>query len=600
MNERKLSMMKERLQKKLYKTKSEDAKLVEIAEEIKTLQHAKKLILEEYKNTTKTSQPSSFRRSTFEAILNSLSSANQCEQERVVHFSSILQKLTNNRDSKLEKSKNCRKTLEKQKKELESRLDTIQRNSIINQRLESKQKSIYKDIAIIKERILLNRKVERIRNNDLHKIKESRISGEFKKNNSLSYLQYQRKALDRTVVVSRNNLIVKNNDFNRQSDLKNYLFAEAARDKLSCLKLQKEKEELGETIKSLHKETLVYSRRRKPDAETKEALLLPIIEQIDLLYKENSSALNAVDVEEVEDSCVLVNRIIVFFRTINVSIERNHKLLEILNLGRKKKWKTLSDAQQHCTSLGLSTPKDKRFFFKPQKIQMDYFYKLGKENCRFLYEAKNFVSFFGKRLETLVATFNKNCKELDIEIRLDMMKPFFSTQRLFFHRSNNDTPDIKIIQKTDSIELLTLSEEETNLFNSMPVLVSWFVEIFPSFGKREEEESFSVFFLSHFQRILSKFEILKNCLTQLKTEIHRNTTHDNKYKSTKSKKNSFVSGSPLKMRINKLRKDKLEKEFETSEKKDTQNRRKSNKKNTLDFYEKLKLSHKRRVTSQKK
>lgn len=600
MNERKLSMIKERLQKKFFKTKSEESKLIEISEEIKTLQYAKKLILEEYKNTTKTAEPTSFRRTTFDSILNNLFSVNQQEQKRVVHFSSILQRLRDERNSKSEKSNNCRKILSSHKKELEGHLNTIQRNSIVNQRLEAKRKSIYTDIVIIRERILLNRKVEKIRNIDLKKILETRISSEFKKNNSLSYLQYQRKTLDRTVAVSRNNLVVKNKDYKRQSELKNYLFSEAARDKLGCLRLESQKEKLGETVKALHKESSGFSRRRKPDAETKETLLTPLIEQIDKLHKENSSSLNAVKVEQYKDGCGLVNRIIVFFRTINISIERNHKLIEILNLGRKKKWKVLSNAQQYYHSLNSEIIKDKRLMFKPQKTQMNYFYKLGKKNSQFLYEAKNFVSFFGRRLEILVAVFNKNCKELDIEIRLNMKKPFFSLPRLIYQKNKEDNCNIKITQRINSIEFLSLSEEEACLFDSAQKLYPWFIDIFPSFGRNREKESFSVFFISHFQKILSKFEILKNCLTQLKTEIGKSFVHDEKFKSNRTKKGSIACDSPMQLKLSKLKKDYLEKELESSEKKENHKKRKSNKKSDFEFYGKFALRDKRRVTSKKK
>ena len=222
--------MKDRLQKKFYKTNSENHKLAEITKEIKSLNYAKELILDEYSNSNKIIDEVFFDQKEFINILNALRVENNKERQRLGRYSKKMNDLLCNKNHKQTLSEQCGEKLKNQKKILEQRLFKIQRNSIINQRLEYKEQGIYNDIMIIKERIFVHRKIEKVRNRNLNRIKETKISSELKKNDSMSFLQFRQKQMNKLVSISRNNLIVKNLDYKRQSELKNVLFDKAAKD----------------------------------------------------------------------------------------------------------------------------------------------------------------------------------------------------------------------------------------------------------------------------------------------------------------------------------------------------------------------------------
>ena len=282
MHERKLEMMKDRLQKKFYKTNSENHKLAEITKEIKSLNYAKELILDEYSNSNKIIDEVFFDQKEFINILNALRVENNKERQRLGRYSKKMNDLLCNKNHKQTLSEQCGEKLKNQKKILEQRLFKIQRNSIINQRLEYKEQGIYNDIMIIKERIFVHRKIEKVRNRNLNRIKETKISSELKKNDSMSFLQFRQKQMNKLVSISRNNLIVKNLDYKRQSELKNVLFDKAAKDKLDYLKMDQQKQNLSSEIEYLKKNShRLNNKENKIKTQTKEDILNPIIKTVE-------------------------------------------------------------------------------------------------------------------------------------------------------------------------------------------------------------------------------------------------------------------------------------------------------------------------------
>ena len=549
-------MMKDRLQKKFYKTNSENHKLAEITKEIKSLNYAKELILDEYSNSNKIIDEVFFDQKEFINILNALRVENNKERQRLGRYSKKMNDLLCNKNHKQTLSEQCGEKLKNQKKILEQRLFKIQRNSIINQRLEYKEQGIYNDIMIIKERIFVHRKIEKVRNRNLNRIKETKISSELKKNDSMSFLQFRQKQMNKLVSISRNNLIVKNLDYKRQSELKNVLFDKAAKDKLDYLKMDQQKQNLSSEIEYLKKNShRLNNKENKIKTQTKEDILNPIIKTVEEQFGSETDLLATVNITEEDCECPIVNKIILFFKILNISIDKNHKLLEILSLHREKKKQALNNKLRYCTQISSETPKHKKFIHKPENFETNYYYLQNKTNCIFLYETNNFMSFFGRRISRLISAFNKNCQQLNIDIRIKL-DPLFLNEQITksIDQNTRDVPDIRLggLNEHKEINTFLYDEAEQEMLNSGYNVGTWFAKIFPSFGKYNIDVPFGEYFINHFLKILFKIKSLKKCLTHLKEGLSENEGQKIEFKT---KKASIASSSMTKLRLNKLKRE---------------------------------------------
>lgn len=521
MQENSLFQMKEKLEKKFYRTKSESYRLNELNTKIGVLQEGKKRLKEEFKEKMRKSKNQPFNKKVFRSIYSELLNTNKDLQKKKKNYNKKIKRI---KEDCKQKKIICKKSKKSNLVKQDGLIDCekkIQQEEYIKFQLHNKIASISSDIDISRNRIITFAEMEGINKKQLEKITGLKLIGEFKKFFSYDLLKQKKKNIKRIVKTSENNFARQNISFNKKKRSISKLYDECAWQNLDMKKKQKEFKETMEEIKRLEKgkeeeEKLNGIRKRVFNFYQKLKMISENVENnyiADIKHKSN------VETKDDNGDCIgLVDNILIYYSDLNYNINQGYKAVNILSAQLEKE-KTLL---VNCCSAYEEVKTDSKEKNKEEKynhrIENTISFINAKDLIYFLFRSKNFIFLFSKRIKQLIDSINKICGLLDFNLifnvkRLSFSKSLKLNKKIFLETTDGEKQNKGI--PSSILENISVTDDQLNSLNSCRSINHWVEKTFPYYGNYNGDKPYSSHILNFFDSIINNFDNFTNFLKEI-------------------------------------------------------------------------------------